>query len=169
MRYIKSHFFAAAFLSMSCFHANAGFERWSTEVENDPFSEGEKVTANHMTSIRSGVFVVCDSADSGIEVRSIAGWEYSSDVPKFATSAIAVDGKVLLKDILSATGAFGQNVAGVIIPLNPDSSKILLEAFVKAQKQIAIKDGISNSPMLLTARGSTKAAQTLLECLNKQK
>ena len=38
-----------------------------------------------------------------------------------------------------------------------------------AKRQIAVKDGISDRPYLLTASGSTKAGAALVKCMEGQK
>ncbi len=66
------------------------------------------------------------------------------------------------------TGAFGDNVAGVIVELNGENADKFIRAFIASKKQIAFKDGISDGPHLLKARGSTKAGHQMKLCLQGQ-
>lgn len=151
----------------------AGFGRWTVDTESDPFSKGDNVVAGYLSSVRSGVFIECDTAGYGIEVRAVAGWEVTSTEllaleamdPK---AAIAVDGEVLLQDLDTKPGACGQRVACITLTLDSKESEKLLNAFVSAKNQIALRDGISNKPHLLSAKGSTKSAKALLSCTKQQ-
>ena len=163
--------FVSAVLLSSAFvvPAAAGFDRWSIEKERDPFSGGEKITANNMSSLRSGMFVMCDTADSGLTVRAIAGWDATpAIVGKVAVSALAVDGDVLIENIFSIGGAYGANIAGVDAIISGVDVEKFLTAMIEAQRQIAFQDGISNGPMLLSARGSTASGRALKACIEKQ-
>ena len=59
-------FITIASLALSYSAANAGFETWSVSVETDPFSKGQRVTVDYMSSIRSGVLIFCDTAEKEI-------------------------------------------------------------------------------------------------------
>ena len=167
----------ALFLGVSIFltvHATAGLLRWSVETEPDPFSKGGRVTASFSSSVRSGVLLFYDSAKSGMELRAIAGWRMSdadflalSSLPLKAS--IAIDGEVLLTDLDVVPGQCGNSIACASIKLDSAASAAVIRAFVSARRQIAIKDGISDRPHLLTARGSTKSARALQRCLDGQK
>ena len=151
------------------FPVAAGVQRWTYEKESDPFSGGIKVTASHTISRRSIVFVFCDTAEKGLELRSLAGWEATPDLySRKPEVAVAIDGKILLEGVKGSAGACGENIACVSSRLDYKNSLTLLDAFKVAKKQIAIKDGISDRPFLLSARGSTKTAKALLKCLKKQ-
>jgi hypothetical protein len=153
--------------------AAAGLARWSVETEKDPFSGGVEVTASYSSSFRSGVFLTCNTVKAGIELKAVAGWELNAEsmlalsamTPK---AAVAVDGQVLLNDMDANTAACGQNIACITVNLDRDQSNSLLEAMIAARRQIAVKDGISDKPHLLRARGSTRSGKALLKCLNKQ-
>ncbi|WP_242220022.1 hypothetical protein [Shinella zoogloeoides] len=148
--------------------AAAGFNSWTSESTPDPFTGGVKVEVNYSSSLRSGIFILCDSADHGLEVRAIAGWDYVADLDKLdAEGKIAVDGKVIL-DVKGKPGAYGNNVAGVSFVLKLDEARTLVDALAGAQSQVAIKDGISAEPHLMGARGSTKSASSLQKCLSAQ-
>lgn len=160
---------SASVISLIATNAFALFNSWDTEVEDDPFSGGKRVTTTYMSSVRSGVLVICDSAENGLIVRAIPGFEFD-EVLEGATPMfeIAVDGTRLLGET-GTTGAVGSNLAISQVVLTGDNSRDFVEAFSKAQKQIAVKDGISDRPHLLTARGSTKAGAALTKCIDLQK
>lgn len=149
--------------------ALAGFNAWTLEKEEDPFTKGERITASYSSSLRSGVFIFCDTSDVGITFRVVAGWEATLDIVGYKTSAaLAVDKEVVLGNLEAVGGAYGSNIAGVDIKLNEEKSFLMLNSFVSARKQIAIKDGISDRSHILTERGSTKAANALLGCIKAQ-
>ena len=149
--------------------AHAGFDSWTFETEEDPFSGGERVVVTYSDSLRSGALIMCDSAQSGVMLRVIPG--YASD-PSYAgfepEMEIAFDGKRVLGQT-GETGAVGDNLAVAQVMLTPENAKLFVEGFKNASKQVAIKDGMSDRPQLLRARGSTKAGEALQSCLDKQK
>lgn len=149
--------------------ARADFLRWSAETEEDPFSGGRRVTVNFMSSIRSGVFIICDTAEQGLTIRAIPGFAYETGL-EFLTPEIefAFDGKRLLGQS-GRTGSVGDNLAAAETTLTVENSWLFAEAFDGARKQIAIKDGISDRPHLLTAAGSSKAGAALVKCMEGQK
>lgn len=159
-----------AAITIACSHvpATADFQRWSVDREQDPFSGGEKVAVNYMSSMRSGVFVFCDTSERGLMVRAIPGF---ANEPQLAgltpIIAFAFDGELLLSDV-GQTGSVGDNLAISQVMLKPDNAQKFVDAFAKAKKQIAIKDGISDSPHLLKASGSTAAGESLVACMAKQ-
>lgn len=148
--------------------ALAGFNSWSTSVENDPFSGGIKVTVDFAASMRSGVLIVCDTAQTGLMVRAVPGFEFA-DVLKGARPVLefAIDGDRLMFQ-QGVTGAVGENLAAAQAQLTFENAKALATAFTKAKRQIAIKDGISDRPFLLRVSGSSKAGAALNKCLDKQ-
>lgn len=163
------YWITVATVLLMCSAANAGFQRWSTETEDDPFSGGKKVTASFMVSVRSGVIIFCDTAEKGIEVRAIPGFEHGSELVDFSpTASFAIDGKLLF-DADGTTGAVGNNLAAVSIKLDASKTDEFVKAFTASKKQIAIKDGISDRPHLLAASGSTKSGQVLKSCIDAQK
>lgn len=148
--------------------ASADFMRWSVETESDPFSGGQKVLVNYMSTIRSGVFIVCDTAEPGIRVRAVPGWAYVPDLALIEpTIEFAFDGERLF-GAKGSTGAVGDNIAAAEVLLNDEQARQFVTAFAAAKRQVAIKDGISDQPHLLKASGSTKAGQALVGCLDKQ-
>jgi hypothetical protein len=158
---------AVLFLSVTM-PAAAGFQQWSVETEDDPFSGGKRVTVNFMSSLRSGVLVICDTAESGVMFRIIPGFAYEATLDEVTPEIeFAIDGKRLLGQD-GKTGAVGDNLAIAQVMLTKENSEAVIAAFSTAKKQIAIKDGISDRPHLLTARGSTKASASLLACMEKQ-
>lgn len=121
-----------------------------------------------MSTIRSGVIIFCDTSEPGIEVRAIPGFDYVDKLATFIPQvAFAIDGKLLF-DATGRTAQVGNNLAAVSIRLDGDRAKTFTKAFMKAKKQIAVKDGISDKPHLLTADGSTKAGKTLMGCVEAQ-
>jgi hypothetical protein len=149
--------------------ASAGFNRWSIEKTDDPFTGGQKVTVDYMSSLRSGVFILCDTSDEGLLVRSIPGFANDPVLEDAKpTLAFAFDGQFLLSDV-GETGSVGDNLAISQVQLKAENALKFVDAFAKAQKQIAIKNGISEGAQLLKASGSTAAGQALVECVNKQK
>jgi hypothetical protein len=156
-----------AVLSATSVHAD--FMRWSADSEEDPFSGGRRVTVNFMSSIRSGVFIICDTAEQGLTVRAIPGFAYSSVLEGLNPEIeFAFDGKRLFGQT-GRTGAVGDNVAAAETVLTVDNAWLFVEAFDGARKQIAIKDGISDRPHLLSAAGSSKAGAALVKCMEGQK
>jgi hypothetical protein len=159
---------AALFSFVSVMPSYAGFKNWSVDKEADPFSGGESVSVNFMSSIRSGVVVLCDSAKKGLTVRAIPGFDYDPKLEGFKpTVKFAFDGKLLF-DAEGETGAVGNNLAVSQVVLDGDQAKQFVDAFAAAKKQIAIDDGIADKPHLLTARGSTSAGQAIVACIAKQ-
>lgn len=155
-------------LLMSAVPAMAGFQIWSSEIEEDPFSGGKRVTVSFMSSPRSGVVVICDSAEKGLMVRAIPGYAYSDSLSGMSTEIeFAFDGKRLLGQA-GETGAVGDNLAVSQTMLSKENAALFVEAFAGATKQVAIKDGMSDRPHLMTARGSTKAGAALVTCMKSQ-
>ena len=156
-------------LLASTVSALAGFDRWTTSVEKDPFSGGERVTVDMSTSIRSGIIIFCDTAENGVAVRAIPGFTFDDSLvgvsPKME---FAVDGERITGGTGQA-GAVGDNLATAEVRLMRAAALQLVEAFAAAKNQIAVKDGISDRPYLLSVRGSTKAGVALQDCMSKQK
>jgi hypothetical protein len=148
--------------------AFAGLFDWSLKTDDDPFSGGQRVTVDITTSIRSGVVIICDSAEKGLLVRAIPGFAFSSDLQSFEPQMeFAIDGQRLFGQS-GHTGSVGDNTAIAETMLTEDNAKTFVQAFAKAKKQVAIKDGISDRPYLLTAQGTTKAGAALVTCMGKQ-
>lgn len=165
---MKSELFCCAIAICMASPAHAGFKSWSAETTPDPFTGGIKVVVDYSDTLRSGAFIICDSSQAGLELRVLAGWEYTSMLDgRVADGKIAVDGKVVLS-AKGQPGAFGQNIAGVSFPIDADHAAAFVDAMKNARAQIAFQDGISNGPLLLTARGSTKAGKSLDACLAAQ-
>jgi hypothetical protein len=149
--------------------AHADFQRWSAETEEDPFSGGRRVTANFMSSLRSGVFIICDTAEQGLTVRAIPGFAHDPALESLSPEIeFAFDGKRLFGQT-GRTGSVGDNLAAAETVLTVDNAWLFVEAFDGARKQIAVKDGISDRPHLLTAAGSSKAGAALVKCMQGQK
>lgn len=144
--------------------AVAGFQSWSTETESDPFSGGSKITASYFISLRNGVLFMCDTSAVGLTVRAVPGYVYEDRMADYKPVVeFAIDGAV----VPGGEGrvvSVGDNLAAVDIVLSGDRAQILLDKFAHAKKQIALKDGMSDGPYLMKARGSTKAGQALLKC-----
>ncbi|MDH7789153.1 hypothetical protein [Ochrobactrum sp. AN78] len=158
----------AGFLSIATV-ANAGLRQWTSESEADPFSGGKKVTVDYMDTLRSGVLISCDTAERGMQIRAIPGFDYVSSLALVSPSAsFAIDGSRLF-DADGQTAQVGNNLAAVNIDLDTDHAFKFTKAFASSKKQIAIQDGISDKPHLLAANGSTKAGKLLLGCLEAQK
>ena len=122
-----------------------------------------------MSTLRSGVVVFCDTSDVGIKIRAIPGFDYVEGLALVSPKAsFAIDGQKLL-DADGSTGQVGNNLAAVDITLDADKALKFVKAFAAAKKQVAIKDGISDAPHLLTARGSTNAGKALSACIEAQK
>ncbi|MDR6670169.1 hypothetical protein [Rhizobium sp. 1399] len=159
---------ASALFLVSFSQGVAGFQSWSVDKEEDPFSGGQSVTIDFMSSLRSGVFLLCDTAKPGLVVRAIPGFDYDSRLDSFTpTVKFAFDGKLLF-DVEGETASVGNNLASSQVTLEPDKAKQFVEAFAAAKKQIAIDDGIADKPHLLSARGSTAAGQAIVACIGKQ-
>lgn len=149
--------------------AHAGFDSWTFDVEEDPFSGGERVVVDYSASMRSGALIMCDSAQEGFLIRVIPGYTFETDMAGFEPEVeVAFDGKRLLGQT-GETGSVGDNLAVAQVMLTKENAALFVEGFKKASKQVAIKDGMSDRPHLLRARGSTKAGEALQGCLDKQK
>ncbi|MGI2032139.1 hypothetical protein ACRQ1B_07065 [Rhizobium panacihumi] len=121
-----------------------------------------------MSSIRSGVVIFCDSAETGLVVRAIPGFAHVAALEDMKPDLeFAIDGAKLLTQ-QGSTGAVGDNLAVAEAKLSVEDANRFVAAFAKAKKQIALKDGISDRPHLLPALGSTKAGEALLQCMKKQ-
>ncbi|TWB19558.1 hypothetical protein FBZ99_101331 [Rhizobium sp. ERR 1071] len=159
---------AAAAILTTTFPSQAGFQSWSVDKESDPFSGGESVSVNFMTTFRSGVLVLCDSATKGVRVRAIPGFAYDKRLKDFKpTLKFAFDGKLLFT-AEGDTGSVGDNLAASEVTLEGDQAKQFVDAFASAKKQIAIDDGIADKPHLLTAKGSTTSGAAIVSCVAKQ-
>jgi len=102
-------------------------------------------------------------------IRAVPGFAMEASLIDFKpTMEFAIDGKKVLGQE-GKGGAVGDNVAAAETMLTKENSQAFVEAFAAAAKQIAVKDGISDRPFLLTARGSTKAGAALVECMAGQK
>lgn len=159
---------AAAIIFATTLASQAGFQSWSVDTESDPFSGGESVSVNFMTTIRSGVLVLCNSAEKGLRVRAIPGFAYDQRLEGFKpTLKFAFDGKLLFT-AEGETGSVGNNLAASEVTLEGDQAKQFVEAFALAKKQVAIDDGIADKPHLLTAKGSTSSGAAIVSCVAKQ-
>lgn len=148
--------------------AGAGFDSWTTETEQDPFSGGARVTVDYSSSLRSGIVFFCDATEDGVRIRAIPGYVYDTPMAGFGPKVeFAIDGEVM-DGGYGKVGVVGDNLAAVDATLKGSSARNLLRAFAAAKKQIAVKDGMSDRPHLLNARGSTKAATALLDCMKRQ-
>ncbi len=165
---LRSLIVATILSAVSSHPAAAGLDAWTSETEANPFSGGAKVSATFMTSFRSGVVVLCDTAESGIRVRAIPGFDYSDSLSGFTpTMKFAFDGKVLF-GVEGETGSVGNNLAIAQVLLTGDQAQQFVDAFAAAKKQIAVEDGIADGPHLLKANGSTAAGAAIVGCLKKQ-
>ncbi len=159
---------AAAVIFATSLPSHAGFQSWSVDKESDPFSGGESVSVNFMTTLRSGVLVLCDSAKKGVRVRAIPGFAYDERLEGLKpTLKFAFDGKLLFT-AEGETGSVGNNLAASEVNLEGDRAKQFVQSFASAKKQIAIDDGIADKPHLLTARGSTSSGAAIVSCVEKQ-
>ncbi|MFC6447151.1 hypothetical protein [Shinella zoogloeoides] len=149
--------------------AIAGFNSWTAESEDDPFSGGNRTTVDYSNSVRSGVLIICDTAQPGLMVRAVPGFAFEAGLSDVTPEMeFAIDGAKILGQV-GRVGAVGDNIAAAETQLSKENSEAFVKAFAAATKQIAIKDGISDRPFLLTARGSTKAGAALVKCMAGQK
>lgn len=159
---------AALLIGAISSQANAGFGRWTYKMESDPFSGGVRVTVDFQSSVQSAIFMWCDSAQKGATMRIVPGYGYTADMANFVSlMEIAIDGK----KITAQTGSVvivGANFAAIDIALDPAKANRMIDAFAGAKKQIAIKDGLTDKPHLLTAKGSAKSGVALMACMEKQ-
>lgn len=145
--------------------ANAGFDRWTSEVRSDPFSGGEMVLVNLTTSMRSGVLLMCETAKSSIKVRAIPGYAFTPDMQgQSSVMEFAIDGHRLFSQG-ALVGSVGDNQVAIEAVISKGNALEFATKFAEAKEQIAIKDGISDRPYLLPARGSTASGAALLRCL----
>lgn len=153
---------------MMCQSAFAGFAAWSSEKEEDPFSKGAAVTVDYMSSIRSGIFIFCNSSEHGLKIRAVPGFAYDTVLDDFSPKVeIAIDGDIVASGD-GSVGSVGDNIAASQVTLDQYSSRVFIEAFARAKRQVAIKDGISDKPYLLNARGTSKSGAALRSCLQAQ-
>lgn len=166
---MRSVLLASGVLAASVVPAFAGFDRWTAKTEKDPFSGGKKVMVDFMSSFRSGILIKCDTAEHGISVRAIPGFAYVPALDgKTPEVQFAIDGNLLF-GADGRTGSVGDNLAAVDVDLIGDKAEQFAKAFAAAKSQVAIKDGISDRPHLLKARGSSKAGADLVSCVASQK
>jgi len=152
----------------ACQAARADFLRWSAESEADPFSGGKKVSVDYMSSVRSGVFMLCDSTEDGLKIRVIPGYAYVTDLDDIKPNMeFAIDGKRLIGRE-GKTLSVGDNLAAAEVVLKGEDAATFIVAFGNAKSQVAIRDGISDAPHLLKASGSTLSGKKLAECYNAQ-
>jgi hypothetical protein len=154
-------------LAISASGAKADFGSWSTEVKDDPFSGGQIVTADFMSTLRSGVFIFCDSTKNGLRIRSVPGFEFAPGMTYAEWMRLAIDGK-LFAPLIPSVGSVGANLAASEGLMLPDMEADFIKAFTNAKRQIAVKDGISDQPQILSADGSTETGKKLLACMQKQ-
>lgn len=167
---MKTKLLSLALLLVSMNSANAGFERWTASAKKNPFSGGVDVSVIYNVSRNSQVQVQCDSGKQGIKIVAIPGFEASADLLIFTPSIrFAVDGKIILTDVPAKVSVFGANLAGVAITLTKENADKFTDGLLSAKRQIALEDGISSKPFLLTARGSTAAARKIKQCYQAQK
>lgn len=163
-----SSFVFAVGLCVVSSRAFAGFQSWTIDVEKDPFTEGERITALYSESIRTGAVVMCDTSTKGLMMRSVPGYAMDPFLDGYeSVFKVAVDGKL----VFEATGrshAVGDSLAATSADISVEDSGKLVDAMIAARKQIAISDGISDRAILLKARGSTKAGEALKRCLEAQ-
>lgn len=119
--------------------------------------------------MRSGVIIFCDTAKQGLTVRAVPGFAFEESLNDITPELeFAIDGKRLVGQS-GTVGTVADNLAASETALSVGNSETFVVAFFKAEKQIAIKDGISDRPHLLKARGSTKAGAALVKCMAGQK
>jgi hypothetical protein len=160
--------FSVFLLLSSASLGGAGLLQWSVDKQSDPFSGGDSVSVSFMSSFRSGVLLLCDSAHEGLTVRSIPGFDYDDKLDGFTpTVKFAFDGKLLF-NTEGRVGKVGNNLAISEAELKGSQAKQFVDAFASAKKQTAIDDGISDKPQLLTANGSTASGAAILACISKQ-
>jgi hypothetical protein len=158
---------AVAAVVTSASAAQAGFDRWTVESEKDPFTGGTRVTVSLLTSIRSGVNMFCDSAYPGLTIRIVPGYAFEAGFKSASPSVrVAVDEQIV-QEAVGQLASVGENFAAIEVNIVSYEARSLINAMMKAQKQIAIDDGFSDRPHLLTARGSTKAGEALQGCNGK--
>nr|WP_298095977.1 hypothetical protein [uncultured Shinella sp.] len=139
------------------------------ESEDDPFSGGNRTTVSYSSSTRSGVIIFCDTAKQGLTVRAVPGFAFEDSLNDITPELeFAIDGKRLVGQS-GTVGTVADNLAVSETALSVGNSETFVVAFVRAEKQVAIKDGISDRPHLLKARGSTKAGAALVRCMAGQK
>lgn len=150
--------------------AYAGFERWTANSKKNPFSGGTDVSVLYNVSRVAQVQVQCDSGKQGITIVAIPGYEVTPDALAYKpTVRFAVDGEIILSGVSASVSAFGANLAGVVIELTKENADKVTDGLLAAKRQIAIEDGLSSKPFLLTARGSTAAAKKVKQCYQAQK
>jgi hypothetical protein len=148
--------------------ALAGLERWTAEVTDDPFSKGTRVVVDYMSSLRSGVLIFCDTKQSGVKIRALPGYVFQGLMADLTPKMeIAVDGEMVISGD-AEVGSVGDNLTAVEVDFDKGLSQLFVDKFAVAQRQVALKDGMSDAPYLLSARGSTKAAGLLKKCVDDQ-
>ncbi len=86
--------------------ANADFERWSVTVKSDPFSGGKNVSALYNRTLRSQVQIICKTAEPGLKIVTIPGFAGDASYGGLPVkTSFAVDGEIVLEDIMGIVGA----------------------------------------------------------------
>ncbi len=146
----------------------ADFERWTSQVTEDPFTQGRRVVIDFMSSIRSGVVIFCDTKGTGVRIRAIPGYTFEGVMTTLTPKMeIAIDGEMAVSGD-GDVGFVGDNMAIVEVSFDKGLSELFVEKFSAAKRQVALKDGMSDSPYLLSARGTTKVAGALKKCVDEQ-
>lgn len=151
--------------------ANAGWQRWSSTREKDPFDNSIKITVSYTESQSSIVLAKCDSKKRGIVLRIVTGLGFKSGYSDLdATLKVAIDGQIIFEDLKGKTGSYGSGVGilGADYPLDKTASFKLAKAMVGARRQVAFRDNLVDRAYLLNAKGSTKAFKQLADCVNNQ-
>lgn len=160
--------FVATLIAMASAPAEAGFDRWSAETKYDPFTKGEQVTVSYMDSMRSGAAIICDAASSEVMIRVVPGYAFEQvmidDTPKMA---VAFDDVIMDLGTGEATSV-GDNFAAVQVKVDLFTANRFSRLFRDAKRQIAFKDGMSERPMIMTARGSGRAGNDLARCIQER-
>ena len=142
--------------------ANAGFNRWSSNVEEDPFDEKGKLTLVNADSRNTGLLIMCEQGSDDITVRYASPFPYdqAAKPDPVSTFKLAFD-TGQRHEAVAIVGLIGTGNMGFDAKFSDDEAKTILNSFASARSKIYIKIN-TNDPSAFTARGSTAAARKAL-------
>lgn len=160
---IASGLIAACLTLFAAGPAFAGFDRWTSEIEDDPFDNRGRLILTNMDSIRSGMLILCEEKSDEIVVRWASPYNFDQaappDVPSVPLSLAFDFGERFDTDALLRQ--LGSNTIGFDAPFTGARAKLVLESFAQARSKIYVKVG-NGDPNQFTARGSTASANKAL-------
>lgn len=148
-------------LVLGC-HAAADLDRWSVNVEEDPFDQRGKMTLGNMDSFVTGMLVMCEQQSDEITVRYASPFTYDQSAPPdaFHTFSLAFDTGER-HDAVATVGLLGTGRMGFDATFRGDEARAVLAALAAARSKLYVKVG-AQDPRSFSAWGSTNAANRAL-------